>query len=229
MRMENLHKNLINRKITIISFDVDGTLVNYDFVNSVWFEEIPKLVAEKEGISFNEALRKVKAAYNEVTEEKMEWYDIKYWVNRFELKINWKKLLDKVKWKIKVYPEVLPTLEKLSKNYKLVINSNSPREFLDLELKETNLTKFFFKIFSSTSDFNQVRKSEDYYAKICFILSVKPENMLHIGDNWKFDFEVPSRIGIKTLFLDRSKVKNGKFIIHNLSQIGDAIKSLEGF
>jgi putative hydrolase of the HAD superfamily len=227
--MENLHKNLINRKITIISFDVDGTLVNYDFVNSVWFEEIPKLVAEKEGISFNEALRKVKAAYNEVTEEKMEWYDIKYWVNRFELKINWKKLLDKVKWKIKVYPEVLPTLEKLSKNYKLVINSNSPREFLDLELKETNLTKFFFKIFSSTSDFNQVRKSEDYYAKICFILSVKPENMLHIGDNWKFDFEVPSRIGIKTLFLDRSKVKNGKFIIHNLSQIGDAIKSLEGF
>jgi len=227
--MENLHKNLINRKITIISFDVDGTLVNYDFVNSVWFEEIPKLVAEKEGISFNEALRKVKAAYNEVTEEKMEWYDIKYWVNRFELKINWKKLLDKVKWKIKVYPEVLPTLEKLSKNYKLVINSNSPREFLDLELKETNLTKFFFKIFSSTSDFNQVRKSEDYYAKICFILSVKPENMLHIGDNWKFDFEVPSRIGIKTLFLDRSKVKNGKFIIHNLSQIDDAIKSLEGF
>jgi putative hydrolase of the HAD superfamily len=227
--MENLHKNLINRKITIISFDVDGTLVNYDFVNSVWFEEIPKLVAEKEGISFNEALRKVKTAYNEVTEEKMEWYDIKYWVNRFELKINWKKLLDKVKWKIKVYPEVLPTLEKLSKNYKLVINSNSPREFLDLELKETNLTKFFFKIFSSTSDFNQVRKSEDYYAKICFILSVKPENMLHIGDNWKFDFEVPSRIGIKTLFLDRSKVKNGKFIIHNLSQIGDAIKSLEGF
>jgi len=229
MRMENLHKNLINRKITIISFDVDGTLVNYDFVNSVWFEEIPNLVAEKEGISFNEALRKVKAAYNEVTEEKMEWYDIKYWVNRFELKINWKKLLDKVKWKIKVYPEVLPTLEKLSKNYKLVINSNSPREFLDLELKETNLTKFFFKIFSSTSDFNQVRKSEDYYAKICFILSVKPENMLHIGDNWKFDFEVPSRIGIKTLFLDRSKVKNGKFIIHNLSQIDDAIKSLEGF
>jgi putative hydrolase of the HAD superfamily len=227
--MENLHKNLINRKITIISFDVDGTLVNYDFVNSVWFEEIPNLVAEKEGISFNEALRKVKAAYNEVTEEKMEWYDIKYWVNRFELKINWKKLLDKVKWKIKVYPEVLPTLEKLSKNYKLVINSNSPREFLDLELKETNLTKFFFKIFSSTSDFNQVRKSEDYYAKICFILSVKPENMLHIGDNWKFDFEVPSRIGIKTLFLDRSKVKNGKFIIHNLSQIDDAIKSLEGF
>jgi predicted HAD superfamily hydrolase len=53
--------------------------------------------------------------------------------------------------------------------------------------------------------------------------------MLHIGDNWKFDFEVPSRIGIKTLFLDRSKVKNGKFIIHNLSQIDDAIKSLEGF
>ncbi len=228
MKMENF-KNLTNRKITVISFDVDGTLITYDFVNSVWFEEIPKLVAEKEGLSFNEALKKVKAAYNEVTEERMEWYDIKYWLNKFELKVDWKKLLDKVKWKIKVYPDVLPTLERLSKSYKLVINSNSPREFLDLELKEANLTKFFFKIFSSTSDFNQVRKSEDYYAKICFILNVKPENMLHIGDNWKFDFEVPLKIGINTLFLDRSKARNGKFIIHDLNQIDEAIKSLGVF
>jgi putative hydrolase of the HAD superfamily len=228
MKMENLREKInFNHKITIISFDVDGTLIDYDFVNSVWFEEIPKLVAEKEGISFNKALEKVKSAYNEVTEEKIEWYDIKYWVNKFKLKTDWKEILEKAKWKIKVYPDVLSTLEKLNKKYKLIINSNSPREFLDLELKETKLNKFFSYVFSSTSDFNQVRKSEDYYAKICFILQVKPESMLHIGDNWKFDFEVPSKIGIKTLFLDRSKTKNGKFIIHSLTQIEDAIKNFE--
>ncbi|MBS7657887.1 MAG: HAD family hydrolase [Candidatus Bathyarchaeia archaeon] len=224
MKMENCKS--FNRKITVVSFDVDGTLINYDFVNSVWFEEIPKLVAEKEGISFNEALKKVKAMYNEVTEEKIEWYDIKYWISKFELKTDWKEILEKVKWKIKVYPDVIPTLEKLSKKYTLIINSNSPREFLDLELKETGLTRFFFKIFSSTSDFNQVRKSEDYYKKICFILNVKPENMLHIGDNWKFDFEIPSKIGINALFLDRGKkFKNEKFIIHELTQIESLLKT----
>jgi putative hydrolase of the HAD superfamily len=215
-----------NHKIKIISFDVDGTLIDYSFVNSVWFEEIPKLVAEKEGISFNEALKKVEAAYNEVTEERIEWYDIKYWVNKFKLEVEWREILNKAKFKVKAYPDVLPALKKLSKKYKLIINSNSPREFLNIELNETGISKFFTCIFSSTSDFNQVRKSEDYYMKICFILNVKPENMLHIGDNWKFDFEAPSKIGINALFLDRSKTKNGKFIIYNLNQIEEIVEKL---
>ncbi|MEM2843217.1 MAG: HAD family hydrolase [Candidatus Bathyarchaeia archaeon] len=215
-----------NHKITIVSFDVDGTLIDYSFVNSVWFEEIPKLVAEKEEISFNEALEKVKSAYNEVTEERIEWYDIKYWIKKFKLEIDWRKVLNKAKWRIKVYPDALSTLENLSKKYKLIINSNSPREFLNIELNETGISKFFAFTFSSTSDFNQVRKSEDYYAKICFILGIKPENMLHIGDNWKFDFEIPSKIGINALFLDRNKTKYGKFIIHDLNQIEEVLEKL---
>ncbi|HID17246.1 TPA: HAD family hydrolase [Candidatus Bathyarchaeota archaeon] len=207
------------RKITIVSFDLDGTLVDHAFVDSVWFEEIPKLIAEKERISFKEALRKAKKEYDAIGEERIEWYDVNYWINKFGLNKDWREILEGAKHKIQLYPEVLPVLERLSQKFKLIVNSNCPREFLELELEGTGISNFFVKVFSSTSDFNQVRKDESYYVKVCSLLQVDPEQMVHVGDNWKFDFEVPSRVGIKALFLDRSGKKLGKRVIHDLTQL----------
>lgn len=212
------------RKIAIVSFDLDGTLVDPAFVDSVWFEEIPKLIAEKERVPFNEALEKAKREYDAIGEERIEWYDIKYWVDRFGLNKDWREILEGVKHKIRLYPEVPSVLERLSRRFKLVINSNCSREFLELELKETGISSFFAKVFSSTSDFNQVRKDESYYVKVCSLLRVDPERMVHVGDNWKFDFEVPSKVGIKALFLDRSGKRSGKHVIHDLTQLERRLK-----
>jgi FMN phosphatase YigB (HAD superfamily) len=44
-RIEGL-ENLENT-LKIISFDVDGTLVDLEYNNLVWFKEIPQLVAQK--------------------------------------------------------------------------------------------------------------------------------------------------------------------------------------
>ena len=39
----------------IISFDMDGTLVDVEFTDWVWGHGIPSLYAEKAGVSFEEA------------------------------------------------------------------------------------------------------------------------------------------------------------------------------
>ena len=64
----------------LISFDLDGTLTDANFVESVWLEGIPKLYSNKKGVTFNDARKAVKKEYDKVGNEKLKWYDINYWI-----------------------------------------------------------------------------------------------------------------------------------------------------
>ncbi|MEM2122345.1 MAG: HAD family hydrolase [Candidatus Bathyarchaeia archaeon] len=189
--------------VKVVSFDLDGTLVDYSFIDAVWFEGVPRLYAEKRKISMEEAVKIVTREYDKIGEDRLEWYDIKYWLNRFNLDEDWRDLLQRYSGLIRVYPDALEVLEGLSGKYRLVLNSNSPREFLELELDRSGLRRFFHKVFSSTSDFRQVRKTDEYYIKICELLGISPHEMIHVGDNMRFDFQIPSRIGIFAVYLER--------------------------
>jgi putative hydrolase of the HAD superfamily len=225
-KIEIIDENFYNRKkadrkmkkIKVISFDMDGTLVDYEFVNSVWFEGIPKLYAQKENISFEDAREYVKKEYNKVGEERMEWYNIQYWLKNFGLNDSWKDILTSFRHKARVYPEVPEILADLNGKYDLIISSNSPREFLDIELEETKIRDYFKCIFSTTSDFKQIKKTIDVYNKICNKIKISPQEIIHVGDNWNFDFTIPKKLGITSYYLDRSKQKKGKFIIHDLKE-----------
>ncbi|MFQ5710403.1 MAG: HAD family hydrolase [Candidatus Geothermarchaeales archaeon] len=212
-------------QIKVVSFDLDGTLIDDEFVDSVWYNGIPGLYAEKEGTSLDEAQRLVKNEYDKVGMERLEWYDVKYWLRRFGLNEDWKTLLNRFKSEIKLYPEVPTVLKKLRlKGYELVIITNSPREFLDIELEGTGIRGYFKHIFSSTSDFNQVKKTTDFYAQISHILQVSPRQIAHVGDNWTFDYIIPQRIGIKSFYLDRKKQRTGEFVVRDLNEFANRLK-----
>ena len=101
----------------ILSFDMDGTLVDTSFIDAFWFEGIPSSYAKKMGISRDEAVKRVVQAYDEIGDERLEWYDIKYWFKRFNLDEDWKNVLNRYISRIKVYEEVPSTLEDLSHDY----------------------------------------------------------------------------------------------------------------
>lgn len=205
------------KETKVISFDLDGTLTNSSFAESVWLEEIPKAYAIKNKISLEKAKKNVFTSYNEIGNEKLEWYNISYWLIRFQLKIQPQILLNSCKHKIKLFDDVKITLNKLSKSKKkLIIISNARREFVDLEITQTGITKFFDNIFSATSDFNLIKNSSEIYLKICQICEITPPEMFHIGDHYKFDFQIPSQIGIKTIFLDRKGTPKRKKTIQSL-------------
>ncbi|PKP56800.1 hypothetical protein CVT91_12195 [Candidatus Atribacteria bacterium HGW-Atribacteria-1] len=71
---------MVNCKNTlkIISFDVDGTLVDLEYNDLVWFKEIPELVAQKKKISFERSLKFVYEEYAKLGEHNLNWYDINY-------------------------------------------------------------------------------------------------------------------------------------------------------
>lgn len=68
-----------------ISFDLDGTLTDPAFVDGVWNEGLPRILAEHQGIDYQEACRLCRDAYCTEGESSIRWYQLSYWLNHFDL------------------------------------------------------------------------------------------------------------------------------------------------
>lgn len=210
--------------LRVVSSDMNGTLTQDRFTELIWGEGIPRLYSEAKKIPYEKAKEYVLGEYEKVGEERIEWYDIKHWFRFFGLGENWRELLKSFEHEIKPFPEVPSVLEELSKDYQLILTTNASREFIDLELEAARLKGYFTRIFSSTSDFGEVKKTPRVYLKVCQTLGVKPEEIAHIGDHRLFDFTVPKELGIKAFYLDRKGRGQGRFVVRNLSEFRDKLR-----
>lgn len=210
--------------IKVISFDLDGTLVESEFNEWVWGVGIPQLFAEKRRIPFEEAKEIVEGEYRKVGDGSLEWYDIKYWFNFFQLNASWKSLLNRFSHKIRTYPGVSRVLQDLSSRYRVIIISNAAREFIDMEVEVAELRRYFSKIYSATSDFGQIKKTAQFYGHICRLLRISPQEMVHVGDHWEFDYLVPKGLGIEALHIDRSWTRKGDDVIRDLAEVGERLE-----
>ncbi|MGB4523392.1 MAG: HAD family hydrolase [Methanothrix sp.] len=207
--------------IRIISLDMDGTLVNSRFVDKVWMEGVPRLFAEKTGMDFIAAREYVIGEYTKIGSDQLEWYDLKFWIDKFGLSVGKEQLLELYEDEIEVYPEVEEVLELLSRNYELVVTSNAARDFIDIELD--GLEGYFREIFSATSDFREVKKSPLLYGAICAHMNARPFEVLHIGDHYRYDYESALDAGLDALFLDRKGERQGPEVIGDLREAVELI------
>ncbi len=189
-------------EIKVISFDLDGTLVDHSFADAVWHEGMAELYAQKQAISFQKAKEKLLRSYSEVGDESLKWYDLDYWFLRFQLPGSPYELLQQYRNRVRMYEDVQDVLGELRKRYKLVLFSNACRDFMEVELEETNLAQYFELIVSSVSDFKRV-KDPQAYLRLSSLLKIPPREILHIGDHKKFDFSNPSAVGINSILINR--------------------------
>jgi HAD superfamily hydrolase (TIGR01549 family) len=204
----------------MVSFDLDGTITDISFADSVWLEGIPCSFANKNGISLEDAQRQVMGEYAKVGRNRLEWYDLRYWIEKLCLDVRPEELLNSFQHRIKIYPEVVGVLEEFSsKGFRLIIVSNARREFVDLELQKANIARYFERVYSSTSDFGLIKNTVELYRKICRICDVSPDEVIHVGDDHSFDFEVPSRLGINSFYLDRTGKISGEHVVHSLKEL----------
>lgn len=206
--------------IRVVSFDMDGTITDLSFVDSVWLEGIPRLYATENRISFEDARTYIKREYEKVGREKLEWYDLSYWTEKFRLDVSPEEILDSFQNRIKLFPEVNEVLEECKdKGFRLIIVTNARREFLNLELEKTRIGHHFERVFSATSDFGLIKKTKNLYQKVCSIIGVSPGEMVHVGDDRCFDFVIPRKLGIKAFYLDRTGEDSGDLVIHSLKEL----------
>lgn len=149
---------------TILSFDLDGTLIKRSYADAVWLQGLPQLYATEKNMSFSAAKEFLLREYDQVSDAREEWYDIQHWFERFELKRSWQELLENYRHVIEPFPETVDVVERLSKEWDLIILSNAKKDFIDVELEQTNLGQYFSYVFSSTSDFHKVKKVPEFYS-----------------------------------------------------------------
>lgn len=206
----------------VISFDMDGTLVSPRYVDRVWMEGIPELYAKRHGVELDNAKEIVIGEYLKIGSDRLEWYDLGYWLEKFDLKIDKYELLEMYRSEIEVYPEVEEVLDSLrDAGYELVVTSNAAREFIEMELD--GLMDRFSRVFSVTSDFRDVKKSPRSYILVCRALGRKPLEVLHIGDHYVYDYEAPIEAGLDALFLDRKGNRSGPEVVVDLREAADRI------
>lgn len=215
--------------LKIISFDMDGTLVDAEFTDWVWGHGIPTLYGQKAGLPFEKAKAFVTQEYRKVGEGAIEWYDIKYWFRFFEIEESWKVVMKQYTDKIKVYPDVDQILERLKGRFPLVLTSNAGREFIDVEMEATGLGSYFYRIFSATSDFGQVKKTADFYRRICQVLEARPQEIVHVGDHYDFDYLVPRSLGIHAFHLNRLGEQKDASVISDLRDLEGRLSTVSGW
>ncbi len=207
-------------KIKIVSLDIDGTLTTPSYTDFIWEEAIPRLYSKKMEMDFDKAKAYVMSEYEKVGEERLEWYDIKYWFEHFGIG-DYKRVLERHRDKVTYYPEVKEALESLSQKYRLIITTNSTQEFIKFKLQ--GIKNYFTHVFSAPSDFNQTRKTEIFYRSLCTILKIEPSEIAHTGDHWLFDFVTPRRAGIEAFYLDRSESSKGELVVRDLIEFEEKI------
>lgn len=175
-------------------------MVTPDFSQAIWHEAIPALYAQKKGLDLAQAKKHIAEEYGKIGNQRLEWYDIEYWFSYLGLG-SFEPVMQSCMCQIAYYPEVTEVLSSLASEYKLIVASGTPLELLRFLLRD--IEPYFVRIFSSISHYRQL-KSPDFYIKICEEMSVKPSRVIHVGDNWQFDFLNARQAGINAFYIDRS-------------------------
>jgi HAD superfamily hydrolase (TIGR01549 family) len=188
------------KQVELISFDAEGTLVTPDFSETIWHEAIPALYAQKQGLDFAQAKRRIVAEYSRIGDQRLEWYDIEYWFDYLDLGSS-EPVIQSCLNKIRYYPEAIDVISSLASQYKLIVASGTPSDLLQLLLQD--MKPYFVRVFSSVSHYKQL-KSPDFYLGICAEMGVEPSQVIHVGDNWQFDFLNARQAGLSAFYIDRS-------------------------
>ena len=210
--------------IKLVSFDMEGTLITRDYSELIWETDIPQLYSEKHGVDFKSAKARVMAEYDTVRDDEPEWYDTDYWFRRLQLSGDWTELLETRKADCTPFYDSAGVLNRLSKDYTIIISSNTIREFLNIQI--TKLPDVFHRVYSAPSDFKTVKLSEEYYGRILKELGVKPYEAVHVGDSLRYDYEEAQKQGLHSFYLDRDRIEAGPHVVYNLLEFEERLQVL---
>ncbi len=212
-------------KHRVISFDLDGTLVDTNFDDLLWGQEIPRLYALEKKISLKKAREHCFKEFDREGEDSLNWYSIHHWLKHFEISVSHEKIVNDLKHHIKTYPDALPALKSLKqKGFELIVVSNATRFFVETKIEVDELRKYFTHIFSATTDFKQVKGCGNTFECVCEKLGITPQELTHVGDHLQFDYTLAKKAGINAFYLDRSGKTKGKNVVRDLMEFEAKIK-----
>jgi putative hydrolase of the HAD superfamily len=100
-----------------------------------------------------------------------------------------------------LYPEVVEVLEKLRPHFQLAIISNFDGR-LRMILEQLGISKFFTHMFVS-SEIGADKPDPEIFRRALRFINLKPDQVLHVGDDAARDWKAASSVGLSVFELDR--------------------------
>ncbi len=221
--------------IKYVIFDLSNTLIDHHSVHEDLTEkfDIPFLLSKgiKVGINeFNKAKEETDREMELYKKQKGSW-DSERWVRLLceklgitfskELSREWDKAFKEYMLsRLKLIDGAEEILEYLKNKYKLILLTNSAREYAEERINKFGLKKYFSLIITS-EDVGAVKSSVLPFKKVLEKTRAKPEEHVMIGDRMDED-TFAKKVGMKTVLLHNDRQKYYKeteepdFVINSL-------------
>ncbi|MEA3468104.1 MAG: HAD hydrolase-like protein [Thermodesulfobacteriota bacterium] len=169
-------------EIDTILLDMDGTLLDKYFDDHFWEEYVPKIFAETNELSEQEARKILLQRYQSV-ENTLQWTDLDYWSAQLGLDIP--ELKCKVDHLIQVHPYVVDFLKyakSINKDVHLVTNAHS--KTLEIKLRKTALGSHFDRIVCA-EEIGFAKEQPEFWEKLETLLQFDKNRSLLADDTAK--------------------------------------------
>ena len=168
------------QEIDTVLLDMDGTLLDSYFDDFFWEEYVPRIFAEENNLSREEARKELLKRYKKV-EQTLEWSNVDFWSEQLGLDIP--ELKCKIDHLIQVHPYVTDFLEfvqHMGKDLHLVTNAHS--KTLEIKLRKTAIGEYFSRIIPS-HDLGEAKEQPQFWSLLQDCLGFDKNRTVLVDDN----------------------------------------------
>ncbi len=166
--------------IDTVLLDMDGTLLDLHFDNHFWQTYMPKVYAEKNGITLDQTWDILKPMFVGWAGQ-LEWYCVDHWSNVLELDIM--ALKRDVAGKIAYRPNAEAFLLKCQQETNDVrMVTNGHRKVLELKMEFTDIHKYFDHLVCS-HELDHPKEEQAFWQRLQVSSPFDPDRTLFIDDN----------------------------------------------
>lgn len=177
-----IHPDFSWSAIDTVLLDMDGTLLDKYFDDFFWEEYVPRIFAEQNRMSPEQARKELLKRYQRV-ESTLQWTDLDYWSEQLGLDIP--ELKCKVDHLIQVHPFVIDFLQfvrRIGKKVHLVTNAHS--KTLEIKMRKTALGQWFDQIVCA-EEVGEAKEHPAFWSRLEGILHYDRKRTLLADDTAK--------------------------------------------
>lgn len=182
MNTPQIHPNFSWPDIDTVFLDMDGTLLDKYFDDYFWEEFVPKIFAQQNRMTSEQARKELLKRYQRV-ESTLQWTDLDYWSEQLGLDIP--ELKCKVDHLIQIHPYVIDFLRHLrsmDKQVHLITNAHS--KTLEIKMRKTELGPWFDRIVCA-EEVGEAKEQPAFWNKLEAILPYERKRTLLADDTAK--------------------------------------------
>ncbi len=209
--------------ISNIVLDIDGTLIDTSDSDKRVFQDIYENASANTGKS----MKKLKEELNNTFHyPSYEWFDWNEKLRKIGCTLKFERLNKKYGNLIKVFGDVIPSLERLKSGGNILYAmSDGYEDVQKVRLEATNLIKYF-NVLITSDKCRVIKTNKRYFEYMLNLINSKPKEFIIVDDS-EYPISLAKRLGMVTVRIDR-KNEVGKtgahYLIRSLKELVNIVK-----